>query len=249
MNKTLLLLPIVCTSLACGQGIPAPDPGEIPGNLPLPTFEFVASLSGTNEVPPNNSIATGTGVFTLEGNSFRYQVSMPLPFAPTGASIYGPAKLGQTAPPLFTLDGPRFVSPYPPAAEGGFAFTGSRALSSEEISQLLAGLWYVNVRSVDFPEGELRGQILPTDSDGDGIPDDEDQCPNTPRGAVVDANGCSIDQLCACHGNWRSHAEYVRCVIRVTAQFQRARLITSSERRVIVSEAVRSDCGKRLAAP
>src|SRR6266516_3390395 len=245
MNKTSLLLPVVCANLAFGKGIPAPGPAEIPGNLPPPIFQFVASLSGTNEVPPNNSVATGTGMFTLEGTSFRYQVFMALPFAPTGASIHGPAKLGQISPLLFTLDGPRFVSPYPPDAEGGFAFTGSRALSSEEISQLLAGLWYVDVCSTDFPDGELRGQILPLDSDGDGVPDAEDQCPNTVPGAVVDANGCSIDQLCPCDGSCRSHGEYVLCVIRVTGQFLRQGLLAGSEIHVIVGKAVRSDCGKR----
>lgn len=30
----------------------------------------------------------------------------------------------------------------------------------------------------------------PADSDGDGVTDDRDQCPNTPRGVAVDANGC-----------------------------------------------------------
>ena len=31
------------------------------------------------------------------------------------------------------------------------------------------------------------------DSDGDGVPDDADACPNTPAGAPVDANGCPLD--------------------------------------------------------
>ena len=31
------------------------------------------------------------------------------------------------------------------------------------------------------------------DADGDGVPDSKDRCPNTPRGAVVDANGCPRD--------------------------------------------------------
>jgi len=30
----------------------------------------------------------------------------------------------------------------------------------------------------------------PLDSDGDGVTDDLDQCPNTPKGATVDARGC-----------------------------------------------------------
>ena len=33
----------------------------------------------------------------------------------------------------------------------------------------------------------------PLDSDGDGVPDDKDQCPNTPAGVAVDAVGCPVD--------------------------------------------------------
>jgi OOP family OmpA-OmpF porin len=34
------------------------------------------------------------------------------------------------------------------------------------------------------------GAPKPMDSDGDGVTDDLDQCPNTPKGATVDARGC-----------------------------------------------------------
>ena len=33
----------------------------------------------------------------------------------------------------------------------------------------------------------------PVDSDGDGVPDEFDKCPNTPAGAKVDATGCELD--------------------------------------------------------
>ena len=33
----------------------------------------------------------------------------------------------------------------------------------------------------------------PADADGDGVPNDDDQCPTTPPGRVVDATGCELD--------------------------------------------------------
>jgi OOP family OmpA-OmpF porin len=35
----------------------------------------------------------------------------------------------------------------------------------------------------------------PADSDGDGVPNDRDQCPGTPAGAKVDARGCEVVKL------------------------------------------------------
>jgi len=37
-----------------------------------------------------------------------------------------------------------------------------------------------------------RGVSVPGDSDGDGVDDEHDKCPDTPPGAVVDADGCII---------------------------------------------------------
>ncbi|MCU0841133.1 MAG: OmpA family protein [Thiobacillaceae bacterium] len=36
-------------------------------------------------------------------------------------------------------------------------------------------------------------KAAPQDSDGDGVTDDKDKCPNTPAGAKVDASGCELD--------------------------------------------------------
>ncbi len=40
---------------------------------------------------------------------------------------------------------------------------------------------------------ELALGGVPRDSDGDGVSDRKDRCPDTPRGATVDASGCPID--------------------------------------------------------
>jgi OOP family OmpA-OmpF porin len=42
---------------------------------------------------------------------------------------------------------------------------------------------------VDAPEPV---QAAPVDSDGDGVPDDRDRCPDTPPGTRVDADGCPL---------------------------------------------------------
>ncbi|WP_291784000.1 gliding motility-associated C-terminal domain-containing protein [Cecembia sp.] len=43
-------------------------------------------------------------------------------------------------------------------------------------------------------DGEEENDSEPLDSDGDGVPDDQDLCPNTPEGEEVDEFGCSINE-------------------------------------------------------
>ena len=35
-------------------------------------------------------------------------------------------------------------------------------LTEEQAADVLAGRWYVNVMTIQYPDGEIRGQILPT---------------------------------------------------------------------------------------
>jgi len=60
----------------------------------------------------------------------------------------------------------------------------------------------VNANDIMSPEGMAdfvkrvflaKGSGEPLDSDGDGVPDHLDKCPNTPRGVKVDAVGCPLD--------------------------------------------------------
>ncbi len=84
-----------------------------------------------------------------------------------------------------------------------------------------------------------------TDQDADGVPDSLDQCPDTAPGAIVNADGCSIEQLAPCDGPWKNHGQYVSTIAHVTQQFRRQGLISEHQRSQIISAAARSDCGKR----
>jgi len=89
-----------------------------------------------------------------------------------------------------------------------------------------------------------------TDADGDGVADSLDACPDTEAGAIVDANGCSIDQLAPCSGptsggTWKNHGQYVSAVAHVAEAFLALRLITENQAEAIVSQAAQSNCGAK----
>ena len=90
-----------------------------------------------------------------------------------------------------------------------------------------------------------------TDADGDGVGDSLDQCPGTPSGAVVNSDGCSIEQLAPCSGpasggTWKNHGQYISTVAQVSAQFQEQGLITQDEKAAIVASAAESACGSKV---
>jgi hypothetical protein len=102
--------------------------------------------------------------------------------------------------------------------------------------------------------GTANGPVATVDSDGDGVPDTEDQCPNTPAGAIVNGHGCSIGQLVPCAGplgggTWKNHGQYVSAVTKATKDFVQQGVMTRQERHSAVREAAHSDCGKKPKKP
>jgi hypothetical protein len=88
------------------------------------------------------------------------------------------------------------------------------------------------------------------DSDSDGIIDGIDACPNTPPGALVNEQGCSIEQLVPCAGppvggTWRNHGEYLTALKEVTQSFLAVGLISGEEKKRILQAGAASGCGTR----
>ena len=88
------------------------------------------------------------------------------------------------------------------------------------------------------------------DGDGDGVPDDVDQCPGSASGSVVDGKGCTIDQLVPCRGpasggTWKNHGQYVSAISKTAEAFAVVGLLTSAEKDAVVRAAARSNCGTK----
>jgi hypothetical protein len=108
-----------------------------------------------------------------------------------------------------------------------------------------------NADQADF-DGDGFGDACDEDADDDGVWDDEDYCLFTPLDEVYDlSSGCSLTQLVPCEGpadadrSWKNHGEYVSGMSGIAREFARAGLITRQERAAIVSQAAKTDCGKK----
>ncbi|MBE2198541.1 MAG: S8 family serine peptidase [Anaerolinea sp.] len=119
--------------------------------------QYAATLDGSQEVPPNASTASGTGTFAY--NLLTKQLTWNIAHdvaAPTAAHIHSGA-VGVNGPIQVPLD--HTVNP----------MVGSATLTDAQQGMLVNQLLYVNIHTAAFPGGEIRGQIVPTGSMGEGI--------------------------------------------------------------------------------
>ena len=73
--------------------------------------------------------------------------------------------------------------------------TKSKAFMEEIASEMGCGFSATanDIATSKGMEDFVRKVFLARDSDGDGVPDDEDECPDTPPGVQVDTVGCAVD--------------------------------------------------------
>lgn len=125
---------------------------------------FGATLTGSQEVPPNASTATGTGLFIL--NDAQTELTFNITYAGliggnfTAAHFHAPAPPGVNAGVVRGLSaaetGPAGTSG---VMSGIWRSTDAQALSALRVSQLFAGTVYFNIHNAQFPGGEIRGQL------------------------------------------------------------------------------------------
>jgi hypothetical protein len=125
------------------------------GLLATPAFaevlNFTATLSGGEEVPANDSAGTGTveATFDTESKLFTWTINYEGLTGPaTAAHFHGPAAVGENAGPVVPIEGD-LASP----------ISGEATLDDAQAADLQAGMWYFNVHTEQYPDGELRGQV------------------------------------------------------------------------------------------
>jgi Cu/Zn superoxide dismutase len=130
--------------------------GEIRGQILLaPVQKFVATMTGTQQVPPVSSPGTGSGTVLLNGTEDQITVNgsfSSLAGNVTAAHIHGPAPAGANAAVLFLFSGV-------PAATSGIIPDQSFSITAAQVAQLKSGQFYFNIHTIPNPNGEIRGQI------------------------------------------------------------------------------------------
>lgn len=142
---------------------------------------FGNNLSGAQEVPANNSDASGsfTAALNFDHTRFTFRLKLngiDLDGDQTAASadnmsdmhIHG-APPGVSGPPIFAFrtDAETSLIAATGVVRGGW--DASEDLSGDFLSDLLEGKTYFNIHTVQFSGGEIRGQILRVDQGLDRI--------------------------------------------------------------------------------
>lgn len=112
------------------------------------TTELSATINGAQQVPANNSTATGTfaGTYTASSNQLTYTVTYQ-GLTPSIAHIHtgAPGMSGSVAIPFQNLASP---------------ITGTVTLTPEQADNLLNNRMYVNIHTAGtYSGGEIRGDI------------------------------------------------------------------------------------------
>ncbi len=158
-----------------------------------------AILSGEHEVPPLEVTGTGTAylIYDAQAGLITWTVTFEgLTGDLTGAHIHGPADETENAGVLIDLRG---------GEESEGLLEGQAEITEDQASQLLEGLWYVNLHTEENAGGEIRGQVVPID-EAEEVADTAEEAPAGPDEATVAAMMEEGEELfgrnCAvCHGD------------------------------------------------
>jgi hypothetical protein len=116
---------------------------------------FHANLSGGQEAPPNASPGTGFADAVLDTSTNI------LSFTTTWSGLTTPTVDGHIHRAPVGVSGP-IIIPFAgiPLGDTFGTYSNNFVLTAAQVTDLMAGLHYVNIHTTQFRPGEIRGQLL-----------------------------------------------------------------------------------------
>lgn len=166
--------------------------------VPAAGQTFVFDLSGSQEVPPNPSTASGGCMGVLDSGASTFTLDCVHDVVGATVTHIHRAPAGANGPAVFDLGDP--------ASPLGATWT---AMTPANIADLLAGNLYLNIHTAGRPDGEIRGQILPRTVDTVAFSANGTQ--------VVPPNGTSFTASCSADLNAAATSLAIDCTHNVAA--------------------------------
>ena len=116
-------------------------------------YRFMAYLSGANEVPP--SASAGKGYMEAQYAPATRILKWVLNYSDLGgpvtwAHLHGPDGVGNDDAAIVPINMQIEGSGHP----------GGATLTQRQAEDLIAGRWYVNLKTAQYPAGEVRGPLV-----------------------------------------------------------------------------------------
>ena len=141
MRKSIVISGFSAIAIAAMLAMPAPAMAEM--------VKMKADLKSSEEVPPNDSPGSGTAEVTLDtdANKVSWKITHEgLTGDPTAADFHGVGKVGENASPIVDIS--------------TNIMEGAADVTAEQLQMIREGNTYLNVHTAQYPDGEIRGQVL-----------------------------------------------------------------------------------------
>jgi hypothetical protein len=112
---------------------------------------YEAAMAGSQEVPPVTTAGNGMAEVQLDTQSSK------LSWKVTYSGLSGPAVAGHIHGPAAAGTNAGVLIPFTNVAAQ--PITGETTVTAQQIADLAAGRWYVNIHTPAHPGGEIRGQL------------------------------------------------------------------------------------------
>lgn len=136
--------------------------GAAPARHHVDKQSFTAELTGSAEIPPVTTMATGNADFTVTGDTVAYSIEVTHLKDVTGAHIHLAAKMANGPVAVSLFNGPKQSIDSGELTHGTFTAADLHGVTLDKlVTAMSKGEAYVNVHTAAHPKGEIRGQIAP----------------------------------------------------------------------------------------